>query len=219
MNDSHGRAALWIAIGTVVTIVLAVLYVLGLTYRPAYGASIGPQKFVRITTNANGQKVAYLHLDIQQVIGHGPDAAWLGYQSTNTNNNPTPGTVFHLPTNTLVHMTITNFDSQTALRNNFFTLVQGTVGNVEYVNGKAVRVMDPSLTSHTFTIPSLGVSVPMEGIPASGKPAFETMTFSFRTHGRGNFHWQCIVPCGWGTYGFGGPMQEIGFMDGIINVS
>ena len=35
----------------------------------------------------------------------------------------------------------------------------------------------------------------------------------------GSYRWQCFVPCaaGW-IYGFGGPMQTIGYMDGFINV-
>lgn len=214
-SSSSRRAITLIALGAFVVLVVTVLYVWGLVYRPAYGATIGPQKFVRLAT-VNGQRVAYLHLNIVQTVNNGPHPDWLGYQAL---DGKTPGTIFHLPTNTLVHVTITNYDSQTPPRNEFFSLVQGTVGGVERVNGKTIKVMDPAVMSHTFTIPDLGVSVPMMGIPASGKPDHETMTFSFRTRGPGNYRWQCIVPCGSGTYGFGGPMSELGYMSGMINVS
>ena len=42
-------------------------------------------------------------------------------------------------------------------------------------------------------------------VPHAGKP--------------GHYRWQCFVPCAAGfIYGFGGPMQTIGYMDGFLNV-
>jgi hypothetical protein len=49
--------------------------------------------------------------------------------------------------------------------------------------------------------------------------AHRTITFTFRTGAPGHFRWQCFVPCAAGfIYGFGGPMQTIGYMDGFLNV-
>ena len=46
-----------------------------------------------------------------------------------------------------------------------------------------------------------------------------TITFSFRTPGKGLYRWQCFVPCAAGfIQGFGGPMQTVGYMDGFIKV-
>ena len=216
MNRENRRAVILIAVGTFIVLVLTILYTISLTYRPAYSASIGPQKYVALRTLPNGTHTATLHLNIVQEVGVGPHPDWLGYQ---VHGAQVPGTIFHLPTNTLVTVIVDNFDSRTAPRNNFFTLVQGTVGGVEYVNGKKLTVMNPDLVSHTFTIPDLGVSVPMEGIPDSGNPDHETMKFSFWIRKAGNYRWQCIIPCGSGLYGFGGPMQEFGYMDGWLNVS
>ena len=43
--------------------------------------------------------------------------------------------------------------------------------------------------------------------------------FTFRTGKPGHYRWQCFVPCAAGfLYGFGGPMQTIGYMDGFLNV-
>jgi hypothetical protein len=206
-----------------------VLYAVGVTYRAAYGAGRTADPAISTTSGSNGQTTYTLHLTIQQAVGApaaqgvnppsstGPHADWLGYQTDTA--SPHPGTMFDLPRNALVTVIVKNFDSRTNLRNPFFTLVQGTVGNSEYVNGKPIHVMSPDLTSHTFTIPDFGVSVPMEGIPDSGKPPFETMKFTFRTpNRRGVFRWQCIVPCGSGLYGFGGPMSEIGYMQGLITL-
>jgi hypothetical protein len=203
--------------GALVILILTVAYVWGVMYKPAYGADRTSNSAVKCSAGG-----CTIHLTIQVEVGNtgagGPHDDYLGYQ-TDT-KVPHPGTIFTLPRNTLVTVIVRNFDSRTALRNPFFTLVQGTVGNVEYVNGKKIHVMNPDLTSHTFTIPDFGVSVPMEGIPTSGKPPFETMKFTFRTPNRkGVFSWQCIVPCGYGLYGNGGPMGEVGYMQGLITLT
>ena len=93
-----------------------------------------------------------------------------------------------------------------------------------------MKVLDPDTASHTFAIPALGVIVPVLGIaddaknqceyaPCEESMAHETVTFSFRTGKPGHYRWQCFVPCAAGfIYGFGGPMQTIGYMDGFVNV-
>jgi hypothetical protein len=205
--------------GALIVIVLTALFTWGVTYKSAYGATRSGDSAIKVSTNASGQRVYNLHLAIQQEVSTGPHADWLGYQ---TLTNPVhPGTLLNVPKNALVTVTIDNYDSETAPRNEFFSLVQGTVGGVEYVNGKKLKVMDPAIMSHTFTIPDFGVSVPMEGIPDTAKPnAFETMKFTFRTPNRtGVFRWQCIVPCGSGLYAFGGPMGELGYMQGLFTLS
>jgi hypothetical protein len=58
-----------------------------------------------------------------------------------------------------------------------------------------------------------------EYAPCEESMAHETVTFSFRTGKPGHYRWQCFVPCAAGfIYGFGGPMQTIGYMDGFVNV-
>lgn len=213
------HAGLWVGLGTVIVLVIVVVYVFALSYRPAYSDTRYANGAETVSTLANGQKTIHLNLNIVQQVGVGPHADWLGYQTRTA--TPHPGTVFDLPAGSLVTVSIHNFDSRTALRNTFFSEVQGTVGGTEVADGKTIKVMSPDLTSHTFTIPDFGVTVPMEGIPSNAKAnAFETMTFTFRTpNKKGVYRWQCIVPCGSGLYGFGGPMQEIGYMDGWITVT
>ncbi len=49
--------------------------------------------------------------------------------------------------------------------------------------------------------------------------AHTTITFSFMSPGKGTYRWQCFVPCALATYyGFGGPMQTIGWMSGEFEV-
>lgn len=213
------RSVLFTILGAVIVLVVTVMYVLGIMYKPAYGADRFADSAISVSSAPGGQKIYTIHLAIQQQVGAGVHADWLGYQTET--NPPHPGTMFHLPKNALVTMIIHNYDSQTETRNHFFTLVQGTVGGIAYAEGKRFKLMDPNVTSHTFTIPDFGVSVPMMGISDSAKPgAYTTMKFTFRTPNRtGNFSWQCIVPCGSGLYGFGGPMGAIGYMQGLITLS
>ena len=203
----------------IVIIALAALFTWSITYRAAYGADRTANSAVSVSSTTSGQKVYTIHLAIQQEVAVGPHADFLGYQ---TETKPVhPGTFFTLPRNSLVTVVIHNFDSATAPRNEFFSLVQGTIGGVETVQGKTLKVMDPAVMSHTFTIPDFGVSVPMMGIPDNAKPgAFETMKFSFRTPNKaGVYRWQCIVPCGSGQYGNGGPMSELGYMSGMFTLT
>ncbi|MGH2447754.1 MAG: hypothetical protein ACRDFS_04020 [Chloroflexota bacterium] len=213
-------SVLWVTVGAIVVILITIAYVLGLSYRPAYGSSRSSNAYAEtISTAPNGQKHVHLNLNIVVEVGTGPHADWLGYQTRTS--PPHPGPIFNVPAGALVTVDIHNYDSRTALRNTFFTLVQGTVGGVEYVGGKKVKVMNPALTSHTFTIPQMGVTVPMEGVSDTAKPTqYEDMRFTFRaTKKKGEYRWQCIVPCGSGLYGFGGPMQQLGYMDGWITVT
>ena len=139
-------------------------------------------------------------------------------------------TVWHLPAHATVHVTLYNFDGASGLRNPFFGRPHGIVGP-ELVDGKPVEAMNPADASHTFAVPALGIVVPVAAVsdnaphqcadaPCGLGMAHRTITFTFRTGAPGHYHWQCFVPCAAGfIYGFGGPMQTIGYMDGFLNVS
>jgi hypothetical protein len=136
-------------------------------------------------------------------------------------------TVWQVPAHSLIHVTIWEYDSETGLRNPFMSQVRGTVGGTVVENGKTIRYMNPNLPAHTFSIPELGLNVPLEGITQSSYPAdltnphntHVTITFSFRSGNAQTDHWQCFVPCAAGyLFGNGGPMQTIGYMDGYLKV-
>lgn len=219
VKAKSGRSVFFTALGAMVVVVVTLLYVWGIMYKPAYGSERTSDSAVTVSTVASGEKMYTVHLQIVQQVGVGPHADWLGYQTDTS--VPHPGTFFTFPRNSLVTVIIKNFDSQTLPRNPFFTLVQGTVGGVEYVNGKRIKEMIPDVMSHTFTIPDFGVSVPMMGIPSNAAAgSHETMKFTFRTlNKKGVYAWQCIVPCGSGLYGNGGPMSELGYMQGLITLT
>jgi hypothetical protein len=142
-----------------------------------------------------------------------------------------------------VNLTILGYDGCTPPRNNYWSQVQGTIGNVIAFQqfkdpGKpqgAVHVT-PTLNGwshcavgHTFAIPSLHLFVPVGSPDASASLCssspcvsgpYTLEKFSFRTpsHG-GEFRWQCFVPCGGGFIdGNGGPMQTFGYMAGQMTV-
>jgi hypothetical protein len=137
--------------------------------------------------------------------------SWVGYF---------PTTFFKVPPNATVRVTIDQQDSPSGLRNEYLGLVRGTTGDSMTVNGKTMQAIDPTLAAHTFSVPDLGVSVPLLGIDTKNpKNTDNFVVFSFKVPSSGIFHWQCLVPCGAGTlYGNGGPMQTLGYMDGQIEV-
>ena len=160
-----------------------------------------------------------------------PHPTWVSYYVVDAKDqNWQHKTTFVLPANTLVHVTIYNFDSASALRNNWFGQATGTVGGVMALNGKTMPGIVPDDASHVFSIPQIGLAVPIEGIsdnaknPCGNAPcdlSFDhtTTSFTFRTPGPGLYRWQCFVPCAAGYIaGFGGPMQTVGYMDGFIKV-
>ena len=156
---------------------------------------------------------------------------WVSYYSVDANDQHwRHATTYVVPANTVVHVTIYQFDGQSGLRNEFFGQVRGTSGGTAVVNGKVTRAIDPGTASHVFSIPQIDLSVPLEGIaddaknPCANAPCplstdHFTINFTFRTPSRGLYRWQCFVPCAAGYIeGFGGPMQTVGYMDGYLRV-
>jgi len=157
-------------------------------------------------------------------------------------------TLFSVPANSLIHVTIYGFDGCTPLRNNYFSQVQGTIGGTVTVSqfdqkGKEYLTNDKTSminawsdcnVGHTFAIPTLGVYVPVASPNAnlsannlcssspcttSGNP-YAQETFEFRSPATGGqYRWQCLVPCGGGFLdGNSGPMQTLGYMMGEMDV-
>jgi hypothetical protein len=173
-------------------------------------------------------------LTLETVASIGPKLSpghptWVSYL-VRSNGQWLHSTDYTVPANSLVHITIYQFDSPTGLRNPFLSQVQGTEGGTAVIDGKTVNAIEPEEASHTFAIPELGVFVPLPGVPEESKHPCEeapcelssdhrTISFTFRTGKKGRYRWQCFVPCGAGfLFGNGGPMQTLGWMDGFINV-
>jgi hypothetical protein len=184
------------------------------------------------TTVAQASTNGVVNLTAQTVASYGnqPHPDWVSYLVKDAQGRWVHSTIWRLPAHSTVRMTILQYDTATGLRNPFLGQVRGTTGDTMTVDGKTVRAIDPNLASHTFTIPDLGVSVPLKGVadnapnqcsvaPCTMAEAHTTTTFEFHTGKPGIIRWQCFVPCGAGWYfGNGGPMQTIGWMDGFIKV-
>ena len=137
-------------------------------------------------------------------------------------------TLFSVPANTKVNVTIYGFDGCTPLRNNFWGQVQGTIGNTVTVQQfnknntplgsaqtvSAINSWAACNVAHTFAIPGMDLYVPVASpsaqnsktnlcstfpcTPTSGG-AYAQETFSFMSPSHtGSFRWQCLIPCGGG---------------------
>ena len=140
-----------------------------------------------------------------------------------------PTTIFKVPANSVVTISIDQEDGASGLRNPYWSKAQGIIGgsfHMSYFDDTGApqagdfSVIDPTTLAHSFGIPDLGVFVPLQGI-ADAAPAgsHNEITFSFKTGKAGVFRWQCFVPCGAGSiYGNGNAMSTFGYMSGLLVV-
>lgn len=196
-----------------------------LTWQPqTVDFSPGPDGAVHVTLETVGS------------IGFGSHPTWVSYLLEDPQGQWLHTTFFQVPAHTKVDMTIYQFDSGSPLRNQELGRVVGTTGGTAELNGRRFTVLDSNAgngVGHTFSIPTLGISVPLWGngpnatlcavapcLPSSTAYPHNTETFSFTSPGPGEYPWQCFVPCGLGyLYGNGGPMQTEGYMGGFLKVA
>ena len=101
------------------------------------------------------------------------------------------------------------------------------MGGTETVNGKRVSSVSNQMIAHTFTVPSLGINVPLPiaGMSRSmgsmdGPAGPTTVRFTFHAPATpGTYLWLCATPCGTGPYGISGAMHLNGWMRGHLIVS
>jgi hypothetical protein len=205
-----------VAIGTVFGVALIVYYITSFLV-------VTPPSVAATTSD---------HITLQTVPSYGrePHKDWVSYLAQRPDGKWVHSTVLDVPAHSTIHVTIYNFDTATGLRNPFWGQPLGTGGASIKVDGKSMKVLDPGLASHTFTIPDLGVSVALKGISDNAKNpcavapcslSFDhtTTTFTFQSGNPGKYRWQCFVPCAFKfILGNGGPMQSLGWMDGYLMV-
>jgi len=185
------------------------------------------------TAGGSGQPV---NVTLQTVgsLGSGNDPTWVSYLIRSPQGQWEHTTVFQVPAHTQVNMTIINYDSGSPLRNQQLGQVTGTLGSFATLDGRPFRVINSNATNgngvaHTFSIPTLGISVPLYGnnananlcgaAPCTTSSPHRIIRFSFMSPGAGSYPWQCFVPCGLGwLFGNAGPMQTVGYMGGFLQV-
>jgi hypothetical protein len=178
-------------------------------------------------TASGGQVDVVLQEDPQNNSATTPD--WVTYYTQDpTTKQWVHTTLFSVPADTKVNVTIFGFDGCTPLRNNYWGQIQGVIGNQVTVQqfSKNNTPLGPTQTTsfinswadctvgHTFAIPGLNLYVPVASpnannsannlcssspcTPTSGG-AYSLETFSFMSPSHtGSFRWQCLVPCGGG---------------------
>lgn len=175
-----------------------------------------------------------LTLQTLGTIGFGTHPSWVSYLTMAPDGKWDHTTLWDVPAHTVIHVTLYQYDTGSPLRNQFVGQVRGTIGGTVELNGRATSLINSNAgngVAHTFTIPTLGISVPLYGVPSNAsnicgaapcsptKYVHNVIQFSFMSPGPGQYPWQCFIPCGLGyLYGNGGPMQSIGYMDGFLKV-
>lgn len=129
-----------------------------------------------------------------------------------------------LPLNTTIQVMIVSYDTPTPGSTDSMGVVTGTVGNAVYMINGTSASMGPmpepwgqNVTSvpgaqlaHTFTIPGLGVNIPVVG--GDTEIAYLYLTKA------GTYTWFCQTPCGLGADGLGGAMSTGGWMTGSVTI-
>jgi hypothetical protein len=135
----------------------------------------------------------------------------------------------NLPANELIKLVIINYDDgQANLTNSEYaaamgvvddritvvnnTLVNSTMGSsgIKIGGVESVSSLPPSVISHTFTIPKLGINIPIATLST------EVAYFTIDTPG--TYAWYCMAACGSGPKGLGGAMSTPGWMTGSVTV-
>lgn len=124
-----------------------------------------------------------------------------------------------VPANSLVTVTIRDYDLGDTPMPQYspFTKVQGTASATATADGRQYSILAPDKIAHTFTIPQLGVNVPLPGDAMNGQ-AYNTVIFTFHTGAAGTYTFRCFDPCGTGPMGMMGPMMTQGYMLGTLTV-
>ncbi len=154
---------------------------------------------------------------------HSDHADWVSYG---------PSTRLEVPANSLVTITITNYDGGEVLNNTYFKDVIGVEGTAT-LNGEPFTSVPPDHVGHTFTLrpapvntkSELFVTVPLLAVPEDQMPEEgytdtpNVITFSFIVGEAGEYIWNCEYPCGDGTYAkFGNAMSAERWMSGTLSV-
>lgn len=132
-----------------------------------------------------------------------------------------------LPAGRLIKLIIVNYDDGNAsLVSPGFDSVTGTTngtifvasntninssqgeGGIQLKGGQTLTSVSKSSLAHTFTIPSLGLNVPV--------PVSSTVVAYFTVGHAGNYIWYCETGCGFGPGGTAGAMSTPGWMTGSV---
>ncbi|MCF8565533.1 hypothetical protein LLE49_12480 [Alicyclobacillus tolerans] len=122
-----------------------------------------------------------------------------------------------LPANTVVNVTVKDYDDGPATVPAGYNAVKGTQNGTITVDGKTVSSIPAKDVAHTITIPSMNLNVPIP--PKTSAEKYATVQFSFKTPATPQkLDWQCMAACGSGSSGWQGAMATDGWMKGVYTV-
>ena len=174
---------------------------------------------------------------IETVAAVGPQLSpahpdYVSYLIRDTQGQWLRDTVWQLPANATVHVTIYNFDGASGLRNPYLARPQGVDGNVMHGRRQDARRRSTRTTRRTRSrFRAYGLDRRrFPASPTTRRTRAATRRARCRsTTGRSSSRStparrattggsaSCRAPRA-GSYGFGGPMQTIGYMDGFLDV-
>jgi heme/copper-type cytochrome/quinol oxidase subunit 2 len=99
---------------------------------------------------------------------------------------------------------------ETVVTNDNVNSSQGSSG-IKLSGGQNVSSVSADNVAHTFTVPQIGLNLPIE--PSSTVSAYFTLNQT------GTFFWFCMTECGFGPTGQQGAMDTPGWMSGNLVVS
>jgi len=116
------------------------------------------------------------------------------------------------------NLTKSQYSNVSGTQNNIVTMVNDDIINssqgasgMQVSAGQNFSSVAPDNISHTFTIPQLGINIPVT--PSSIVSAYFTLNQT------GTFTWFCMTQCGFGLTGEEGAMATPGWMTGGVVVS
>lgn len=211
LGRTHTDAALWVFGLACGAPILAAVVMAGMFMTGSPGFANLQQLSPVSASLASGQKV-----QITIVTNSGPQHDWPAYVPS----------AISIPADRSVTITVTNLDGATPLPSSLrtYSKVAGVIGNhiaivpirvtdstVATGRTRDVNTVNSTAVSHTFTIPSLGINVPIL--------ADSRTSFTIRIAKPGTYTWECFDPCGSGPSGFGTPMSLVGDMAGTVTAT
>lgn len=89
-------------------------------------------------------------------------------------------------------------------------------GGTMTVDGAPGTTVTNENIAHTFSIPELGINVPLTKAPEGG---VSTTVFTFTVDKSGTYTWRCFTPCGGDPKGMGGSMATKDWMQGNVVIT
>ncbi len=138
-----------------------------------------------------------------------------------------PATTLKVPAHRLIELVLVNYDDGNAsLSDPSYANVTGTTGGtmfygsndminasqgaggISIAGGVTASKVPADQIAHTFTVPSLGLNVPL--------PVSAAVVVTFTINSAGTYTWFCMTACGSGDNGLGGAMRTPGWMTGSL---